>query len=393
MKKIIILLSFTISSACSFAQAITNAVKGTIVQDITPANTFTVYGKSNVALTNLHILNINISVSIVDPGVGNRPTLSVLTNFIPDVAWTPLAPYAEGGRWHYDFIANNNSSAAGINTITWAANTSNKIVTITSSTATNFLTTQLDNWDAPNGGVTGQSFWYFELIQAGGGDITAQTNIFYGSVGVTNSAGGVASGTSFVPFQPTGVLPIKFNEFTVTKKANDGILNWSVENETSITAAYEVERSFNGVDFKKFETVTPQNNSSSSNDYTLTDFNLNSLKSSGVIYYRIKQLDQDGKFVYSTIKSLVIDPSKFVITVSPNPVKDLTTFRFTLEKEETISILLVDANGKQIQQFQVKGVKGLNNKIINMANLANGSYQLLIKTSTEIKSVSIVKIN
>lgn len=188
-------------------------------------------------------------------------------------------------------------------------------------------------------------------------------------------------------------LPIKFANFTATKKANDGILNWSAENESNLTSSYEVERSFNGVDFKKFETVASKNNGLSSNDYTLTDFNLSALKSSGVIYYRIKQIDTDGKFVYSVIRTVVLDPTKFVITVSPNPVKDVTSVRFNLEKEETISILVIDANGKQMQQIQMQAVKGFNNKTINMANLASGTYQLVVKTSAEVKTISVVKIN
>ena len=189
------------------------------------------------------------------------------------------------------------------------------------------------------------------------------------------------------------ILPIKFADFTATKKANDGILNWSAENESNLTATYEIERSFNGVDFKKFELVAPKNNGLSSNDYTLTDFNLSSLKSSGVIYYRIKQIDVDGKFVYSVIRTLVLEPSKSLISVSPNPVKDITSVRFNLEKEELISMLLIDANGKQIQQLQVQGIKGLNNKTISMANLSSGTYQLIVKTNAEIKTISIVKVN
>ena len=234
--------------------------------------------------------------------------------------------------------------------------------------------------------------YYLAITDAVGGDLrpAAFANYFYPTTASTSGPSGstfYSMGLSNVP------LPIKFNDFTATKKANDGILNWSAENETNLTATYEIERSFNGVDFKKFETVAPKNNGLSSNDYTLTDFNLSSLKSAGVIYYRIKQIDVDGKFVYSVIRSLVIEPSKSLISVSPNPVTDITAVRFNLEKDEIISILLTDASGKQIQQLQVLGVKGLNNKTINMASLPNGTYQLIVKTSGEIKTTTVVKIN
>jgi hypothetical protein len=187
-------------------------------------------------------------------------------------------------------------------------------------------------------------------------------------------------------------VPVKFNGFSATKKDNDGLLNWAVENESPITDRYEIERSFNGVDFGKFATVAPKNNGSGSNVYNLTDANLSGLRtSSAVIYYRIKQIDKDGQFVYSEIRSIRLDSKGFAVGIYPNPVKDMTVLSIDLIENEQVLVSIFDAAGKQVQQMQIQGVRGLNVKRFSMAAMAAGTYQLKVKTNNETKTLSVVK--
>jgi hypothetical protein len=187
-------------------------------------------------------------------------------------------------------------------------------------------------------------------------------------------------------------LPVKFNGFSAIKRDNDGLLTWSVEQESHLTDRYEIERSFNGVDFSTFTTVAPKNNGLSANTYTLTDANLSSLRAAaGIIYYRIKQYDKDGKYVYSEIRSIRLDNKSFAVGIYPNPVVDQAVLSIDLTENEAISILVIDAAGKQVQQIQMQGVKGLNIKKVNMAAMASGTYQFKVRTSSEVKNLSVVK--
>ncbi len=57
------------------------------------------------------------------------------------------------------------------------------------------------------------------------------------------------------------------------------------------------------------------------------------------------------------------------------------------------SATLNDANGKQLQTIQIKGLKGKNTKEINMSNLPTGNYVLRVITGTETKSIPVIKGN
>jgi Secretion system C-terminal sorting domain len=200
----------------------------------------------------------------------------------------------------------------------------------------------------------------------------------------------VAGNIHLVPLTNVPV-PVKFNGFTATKRDNTALLNWSVENEGPVTSHYEIERSTNGVSFGKIARVEAKNNGATSNAYSLTDLNLTSVRTEGVIYYRIKQYDKDGQFVYSDIKSVRLDGRGFAISVFPNPVKDVATLTIDLVQDGDIIINITDAAGKQVKQLQVQGFKGLNTKKVDMLSMASGTYLLKVTTGTEVKTLSIVK--
>lgn len=390
MKKIITIIALLFTVLISNSQAVSNAMRATIVSEAT--NQITAYAKSDVNLTNVHVNNVIVSLSIIDPGVGNRPTLSIVTNHLPYCAWTPQAPYAEGGRWHYDFIANNNSNAPGINTITWAAQSHNRLLTVSFSNSNGFNTTRIDNWDAPNWGQFFNSMFYFELIQAGNGDITAQNNIFYGTVGVVNDPGGVNSGTSFAPIQPIIVVPVKFLSFLVTKENNDAKLIWAVENQNSAVKHFEIERSFNGISFTKIADQNPTPTTNGYASYNLTDAGVfDNFK--GTVYYRIKQVDFSGVITYSIIRNLKLTSKAFALSLYPNPVVHAANLVFNLEKAQPVTITLIDGVGKTISNYSMQAAKGINQKNIDVKNLAAGTYTFIIKTENDMENIIFVKSN
>ncbi len=218
----------------------------------------------------------------------------------------------------------------------------------------------------------------------------ASQPLFYGTgVSSTSAAGG---GLDFFQTVPFAVVPVKFTGFNVTKKDDNADIVWSVQNETTVTDKYEIERSINGIDFAKVYTVTPKNNGLTSNSYALSDLNLSAIKQTGLIFYRIKQTDKDGKYVYTEIKSVRID-NKFGISIFPNPVRDITSVAIELETASDISIIIINPAGKEMQRSEMKGVKGLNTHKLNMNNMAAGSYQVKVMIGTEIKLLPVVKTN
>ncbi|MEO7765816.1 MAG: T9SS type A sorting domain-containing protein [Ferruginibacter sp.] len=392
MKKFIIaILGFCLVSFTGFAQV---KIQGTLVDPLAGGTKVQVYGKNNSAtdLTNVLFGNINIAFSILDQGVLN-PTEAQITkaSLIPSLDLLPAPgnnPQIVGGRAYYSYLMNNLPNIA--TTSTWPAGSNNNpIAEFTFPVNTYFTSLRLDDL-SPNGGPNGQMFWYVQVN--GAGDITDYANMFFGGALTPPTNNGQAS-PSFVPLQPFGVLPVKFLGFKVIKKNNDAILNWQIENENDLTDRYEVERSLNGVDFQNVNTITPKNNGLSGNSYDLTDFNLTALRSAGIFYYRIKQYDKDGHYIYSETRSVRFTSKGIVMGIYPNPLRDLANLSIDLEQDANATITINDASGKQVQYMQTILFKGPNIKKINMGAFTAGSYLLKLQTATEIKTMSIVKTN
>jgi hypothetical protein len=89
-------------------------------------------------------------------------------------------------------------------------------------------------------------------------------------------------------------LPVTFMSFQGRKVANGTQLTWKVAGEQNV-AGYEIERKAAGGQFSKVGFVTATGNSS----YTFTDAGVQK----GVVFYRLKNVDNDGRFAYSTILS------------------------------------------------------------------------------------------
>lgn len=245
----------------------------------------------------------------------------------------------------------------------------------------------------------GPSGFDYCYIAPGGNEHSGYTTPFYSNIvsdpllingggandplGANNSSLGISN----------VVLPVKFLAFSAVKKGGNALLTWQIENESAITDRYEVERSLNGLDYVKFATVLPKNNGQSGNSYDLSDLNISSLRSSGVFYYRIKQVDKDGKFIYSEIKNLRLNSKGLAIGVYPNPVRSFANLTIDIEQDTDATVSITDASGKQVQLLQMQLFKGPNIKKIKMDNLATGSYMLKVQTATEIKTMAVVKAN
>ena len=242
---------------------------------------------------------------------------------------------------------------------------------------------------------TNQSPTYINISDKVGNSLSCINNLgttignaFYGPG--FNTGASPSGGTDHLLPLSNVPVPVKFTSFTATKKENTAVLNWWVDNESSITDRYEVERSLNGTDFIKAATVAAKNNGLTSNGYTLTDLNISAYRASGVIYYRIKQVDKDGKFVYTEIRSVRLDKG-IAIGVYPNPVKESANVSIDLDEAADVVIAVTDAAGKEVQKIQLQGNKGLNVKKINMSNLAAGTYMFKVTAGADIKTISVVK--
>ena len=122
-----------------------------------------------------------------------------------------------------------------------------------------------------------------------------------------NTSGAIVSDTWVTDYSPftigstsaTNVLPITLVSFSGEKKENKNILNWTTASEIN-NAFFTIEKSYNGLDFDWVGTQEGSSPSTQIINYSLTDYNI----LERINYYRLKQTDFDGKFVYSNTISI-----------------------------------------------------------------------------------------
>ncbi len=174
-------------------------------------------------------------------------------------------------------------------------------------------------------------------------------------------------------------LPLTFLDFYGTLSDGDALLEWKTENEIN-TTSFEVERSLNGSIFSKIATVVATNQPGRQ-VYDLTDKNILTA-GVGVIYYRVKQIDIDGKFVYSKIITLRILTSGS-ISVFPNPATNIISLQTNNKSLFYSEAVLSDIQGKKISTFFIE----TNQTQINISTLVKGIYMIKTIDGAAIKFI------
>lgn len=192
---------------------------------------------------------------------------------------------------------------------------------------------------------------------------TSTLTIQYG-----NNPAGAAGGRSFSIGNLNWIgstLPIVFTHFSGQKIAEGVIsLKWNSEKEVNVSK-FEVERSIDGNNFISAGFI---NTLSSDGKYTFTD----NTPTKGVLFYRIKEIDLDGRFQYSSVIALKFNNEvKSGITIFPNPASH-SIFITTKNNSEIQLIRIFDSNGKNVLRNE-----GTENNI-DISRLPSGLYRVIV---------------
>lgn len=369
-----------ILSALSFGALAQTSVQGTVVS--TSTNRVSIYAKPNSDILNKVFRNINICVSIADQGAGN-PTAIVDTNYIPSLNWDPQAVVISGGRAYYTFIGTDNGTNV---TSSWNGAKNNKIATIKFSNGNGYATAQIND-ETPTGGSNGQMFWYVEIIQAGGGDVTDYNNKFYGTNPVPVNS---ISSASFVGSQATSILPAFLQDFNVIKKGDfSASVDWITAQEQNVSH-FILERSTSQTgNWQKVTEVKAKGNSNTPTKYSYLDQNVfDGNSASKTFFYRIRTVDLDAAEKISQTRTLrfTISGGK-EITIYPNPVKDGFTINVPVlnPQNKKIKFNLINQAGQLLHAREISAAVASNYYYnIKTPGVIAGEYMLQIIMDGEL---------
>jgi hypothetical protein len=177
-----------------------------------------------------------------------------------------------------------------------------------------------------------------------------------------------------VVFTTDAPLPVTLKSIKAYEH-NTGInVDWSVNQQIN-TDRYEVEKSLIGYNFSKSGTV-PATAISGSADYTWFDATPNM----GANFYRVKMIDKNGVFSYSSVVKVVISRGAPSISIYPNPAVDgIINLQMTNIPKGAYQIKVINSLGQVVMVKQIQHEEGSSSETLRPdQQLAHGTYQLEI---------------
>lgn len=237
------------------------------------------------------------------------------------------------------------------------------------------VTDKLQRFLAPKGSPP--SFYFF-LDNGTTGDP------FYCEVGPGSVSYISVSDFAFTPAQVDStsqahcpiVLPLRLLDFHANKQSGAVALSWTTANEIN-TDHFELERGSDGINFSRIASISTNNNTSV-NNYSYTDHN-----PLPTIYYRLKMVDIDGKYSYSSVLKInFVGTEKF--EVFPNPANSTITVS-GINNNQIVKLLSLD--GKLLMQKRASG----QTMTMDISSYSSGVYLLQYFDGTSLQNRKIIK--
>lgn len=206
------------------------------------------------------------------------------------------------------------------------------------------------------------------------GSINTTTNVLTWS--------GLTSFSEFGGGGQGGPLPVELTSFSTSCEEDIVSLSWSTASEQN-SSHFDVEKSTDGETWRVIGTILASGNSTQNIDYSFID----SEKSSGDNYYRLNQVDIDGKNEYfGPITVSCEEDAK--ITTYPNPSKGEFNLVMHSKTNEKVTLKITDGNSRIICTKVIDLQNGINLFPIR-ENLSSGVYH--IQLTSESGKTTVLK--
>jgi hypothetical protein len=176
-------------------------------------------------------------------------------------------------------------------------------------------------------------------------------------------------------------LPVKFGTIKATPAGSSVKVDWQTYNEVNVDH-YEVERSADGVHFSTVGSVAANNVTQLSN-YSLTDAS----PLGGNSFYRVKNVDIDGKFSYSVIVKVSTGSQAARMALYPNPAVSGSNIALQLTglQKGTYKLRVFNSTGQEVFAQQLVHTGGSVTQSLQLpSSLRTGIYNVQL-SGTDVK--------
>jgi hypothetical protein len=176
-------------------------------------------------------------------------------------------------------------------------------------------------------------------------------------------------------------LPVKFIGFAVTSQNNNVLIQWSTSEEINANM-YEVERSEDGSSWSTIAYVSAIGNSSAVNNYSYTDKNI----TAKVVYYRIKEVDIDGKTSTTAIKSIKSNVTYTNADIKIASVQNKVLLQFPNEIKGSLTVRFVSMTGQLVDQQTINNPLGQ----VVLSSKVTGNYVISVTNGQDLNTAKQV---
>jgi Secretion system C-terminal sorting domain len=187
----------------------------------------------------------------------------------------------------------------------------------------------------------------------------------------------------------TGTLPVSLTNWTATYTNNNIALKWTTTVEKN-ASHFIIERSFDGVEYADAAMIFAVGNSDITNNYSYNDKIAGT--NNGVIYYRLKMVDMDGKAKTSAIRMVRVGQASEAVKIMayPNPV--INDLRITIPQnwqDKQVSYQVINTGGQIVKSITIPHAS--QTEMVSMTQVPAGMYIVKVTNGNETGTQTIVK--
>jgi len=170
------------------------------------------------------------------------------------------------------------------------------------------------------------------------------------------------------------ILPIKLSGFEVRLQSSAVQLNWTTDQEIN-NKEFQIERSNSDQPWALIGTIAGKGTTYSTEHYHFAD----EQPAKGISYYRLKQIDIDGRSTYSNVLKIDNRMKGLQLTqLYPNPATDIINLQLQSDEIADIDARFYDLSGRQVFLTHRKIVKGNQTWRINLPKIGTGVYEMIL---------------
>ncbi|MCO5285622.1 MAG: T9SS type A sorting domain-containing protein [Chitinophagaceae bacterium] len=193
-------------------------------------------------------------------------------------------------------------------------------------------------------------------------------------------------GLGYYLMGPVPVTIISFSAQALKDRVN---LQWSTATESN-SKDFTIQRSLDGSSFENIGTVAAAGNSNTRRDYSFSELQINEV-AGRTVFYRIRENDLDGKFMYSEVRKVVIPESANSFSLLYNPVRNEAVCSYKALERKQVTIRVIDLMGRVVLTRLQVVEAGINKILVQTNHLSAGMYEVELSAKNERHTVKMVK--